>query len=221
MVAAKRRPTTARRAPIRRTIPRGPASFARAVAHRFKQFVDGGSVSSLGGRFVTQLVTAQTIQAIFRLSDCPQSTSFTAIFDQYRILSVKISLLPMSNSAIISQSGAPIGNPGLLCSVIDYDDATALASFTAAEQYDSFKFQAMIDHHPHVRYLRPRTANIMLAAAAYTGQGPSIAGTWISCGTPSVDHYGVKFWIDAYAAATFVQTFQIMCEYVMEFKNLR
>lgn len=121
-----------------------------------------------------------------------QASTFTAMFDQYRIDAIEVWITPQI-SADISMA------TGFLCSVIDLDDDTNLTSVAAAQEYSScVTTPAKTGHY---RHFIPH-----VAMAAYSGAFTSfanVASPWIDAGSPSVVHYGVKVACNTSLAATY------------------
>ncbi len=119
----------------------------------------------------------------FILNSINQVASYTALFDQYRIMEVEARFIPRSaNFSAIPYS------QGLLTSVIDYDDASVVSTPAAALDYQS---QLTVPvGQPFVRRFKPH-----IAVAAYNGSFggfSNAADVWIDAASPDVQHYGMK-----------------------------
>jgi hypothetical protein len=145
-----------------------------------------------------------------------QASSFSALFDQYRIDAVRFSIVPQNN-AVGMLAPSNIAVVPIYC-VIDYDDATALISAGDANKYDN-----TIILEPGESLAR--TFSPRMAAAVYSGAFTSFANIgpeWIDVGSSGVLHYGVKLWIPAVVAAqTTLQTWSVQVEYFLSFRSLR
>lgn len=222
---AKRRRFVNRKMIVRRRpgISRMPAI---AQIHKFHQAVDGSYNPNFNLRYVSQIVTAQSIGASFRLSDLPQSASFVALFDQYRITKVRVDFIPMSNSSVVSGPGGTAGsiqginNAGLIATVIDYDDNAGIG-FAAMQEYESFKVTPAISSRTHSVTLVPRIAMAAYGVGAFTSYAIGPRGQWVDVASPAIEHYGMKMYIDPYASALAGQTWQIMLYYDIEFRFVR
>ncbi len=156
--------------------------------------------SSLGG--------ATSMALTFALSDLPNYTEFTALFDQYRIEEVSVRLIP-----IVTTCTPASYTDSLLYSVVDFDDATT-ATVTDLQQYENVRVSPPTKE---VKYrLVPR-----LAIAAYGGAFTQYANTqmWLDVGSPSTYHYGLKLACSTAGGA--VQTWKIVCNYRVALKNVR
>lgn len=143
----------------------------------------------------------------FSLSNV-QSGSLVSLFDQYRFIACRFRLLPRQNLLAPSTSTYPP-----LYTVIDYDNATAPSSRAAIQSYanctESQVYESVERSFcPHI------------AVAAYSGSFSSysnMAMVWIDSASPSVQHYGLKYWIDTCPTATPV--WDIVVEYWIQFRN--
>jgi len=112
-----------------------------------------------------------------------QYSTLASIFDQYRIDEIEVWLTPLKNSAAVSIIS------GQLATVIDYDDATPLASFGLALEYpNAVVTNCAIGHYR--RYV-PRIANAVYGSAAFGSFGNSNP-QWLDIASSTIEHYGVK-----------------------------
>jgi hypothetical protein len=119
----------------------------------------------------------------FTLDSLPNYTEFTALFDQYRIDRITFQAIPMQNTYAIPATQKDVGQ---LYAVVDNDDVSS-ATVADLSQYPNLK---VVNFDERLRLtFKPR-----FASAAYSGAFTSYANTsgWIDCGSPSVEHYGVK-----------------------------
>lgn len=151
----------------------------------------------------------------FRLTDVPQYTNFTNLFDMYRIDAVEVQFL-------ISQMGANMLYPTLYWTP-DYDDATApvnansILEFQTAEVYQFTEAKTAFR-----RLLRPRVANTVYNGLLSTGYSLLPADTFINADTPGVSHYGMKYWVVGYNSTSANQSnIQIVLRYHLSFKYIK
>jgi hypothetical protein len=140
----------------------------------------------------------------FTLSALDQSSSLTTVFDQYRIVMIESTFYP--------QSAAPPN--GLVTSVIDYDDASTLASVGQALDYSNA--MTVIGSVGFTRTFRPHCA-----VAAYSGAFTSFANEespWIDCASASVQHYGIKL---ASTPTSSVIVYNAINRLWLQFRNVR
>lgn len=144
----------------------------------------------------------------FALSSLDQVVSLTAVFDQYRIRLIEVTLLPR-----LSNSGGQT-NTGVFTTVIDYDDATALTSIGQAMDYSNQVSSGgdMIQRRVFVPHV---------AIAAYSGAFTSFANRaspWIDSASTNVQHYGLK---TAWTVTGAVNTYDAIIRMWVQFRNVR
>jgi hypothetical protein len=159
---------------------------------------------------ITPSVTVETDGAYaFSLGSLPDYTEFTALFDTYRIISVRICFYPLFTDTSATVAYPPIHT------VIDYDDNNTLA-LNILNEYDSL--QVVQTGQFFERTLTPR-----IALAAYSGVFTSFsqppAKSWIDCASPNVTHYGLKYAVAISGAANAV--WQVTAHYSLEFRESR
>jgi hypothetical protein len=100
--------------------------------------------------------------------------------------------------------------------VIDYDDTSALSSAGAAVVYSNC---VVLNPGESVeRIFKPK-----VAIAAYTGSFSGYAvedDVWIDAASSTVQHYGVKVWVDPCTAGqTLLQSWDVTVEYFIRFRK--
>jgi len=185
------------------------ATVQRALAppgrtYKFTRWAQFGNIASS-----TSLFTNFSWK--FALSDLPNSTEFTALYDQYRISHVTLMLISSTSQSIPSSV-----NSGCLYVVKDYDDASLLSLNTDYLQYQNCRVLNPVSRTIKVE-LKPRMAVATYAGGAFTSYANQ-PSTFIDAASPSVEHYGVKIGI---SATTAVITYQVVAHYTLEFKNPR
>lgn len=128
----------------------------------------------------------------FTISDLSQVSTFSAIFDAYRIDHVEVEFNPIQN--FIGDVPLEATTSGditeYLVTVIDYDDSAPVGSEQNFEEYDTYK--RTIGYEKHVRSLTPA-----IAANAYKTSGLTVGYVqerekWIDFQYTDVEHYGIK-----------------------------
>lgn len=156
---------------------------ARPLADKLNKLREYTVHLRVDNTFITSSSTVPTFGAFnINLSNLANSAIYTACFDQYKIEEVEVWIEPSAGAANIPT------NVGLLCTSIDLDDSTAPTSFSTLESSQTaLVTNAMAGHYhkfcPH------------MAVAVYSGAFTSFANApadWIDCGSPSVQHYGIK-----------------------------
>jgi len=133
--------------------------------------------------FQTQSTVAETFGAlaIVPTTHINDFSSLAAVFDQYRMVRVEIWFTP--RNVVVGNADA-----GLMTTVLDFDDASALASVGNANEYAT----ALIGpgNLAHYRCWQPRAA-VALYSGVFTSFG-NLTSPWIDAASGSVQHYGFK-----------------------------
>ncbi len=126
----------------------------------------------------------QTFGISFKLSDVPNSTEFTTLYDQYRINWVDY-IFTLKQT--ISGRNAP--------TIYYAEDHDSDAAPAVNEVYSSQNVQVLQFGTDRVmlkmRVVPNTTRQVFNGVAA--GYERSPPGTWIDCGSPGVPHYGFKY----------------------------
>lgn len=126
----------------------------------------------------------------FSLSDVPNVTEFTSLFDQYRILAVKVTFYPEFTQF---QPPATTGWPASeFYSVIDYDDAGLPTSLDELNQFSTVKRQYF--SRPITRYFKPQIICKGVLTSTSTNDGYFLVGRkrWLDMATPQISYLGLK-----------------------------
>lgn len=175
----------------------------RAAMHvdKFVKVVDKG--------VVTASSTADVLTSFkFLLSDLSEATSFANIYDQYKIEKITFHVMAVTQPGVLATTTPSYA---FLAIVVDLDDATALASFALALNYDNVAVLA--PGQGHERTFKPR-----LAANSPTGTLNSTG--WIDATTQACEHYGVKICIKQ-ASTTNVPAWYCFARYHCAFRSVR
>jgi len=118
----------------------------------------------------------------FQLSDLPNYTELTSLFDSYRFNWVKCSFMPQIQNTLLTTN---YGDPSVH-TAIDYDSATSGSVATLQEKDTYRKFNGLRPFQVFIK--APRCASAVYSGAFTSyGEGPR----WIDCSSPSVQHYGM------------------------------
>lgn len=187
--------------------PRGATSIFKTV-----QTVDGAD-NLFGSRNITQGAAVGFANVLFELRDCPQSATFQALYDQYRIVKVYMYLIPQVTNAGYS-ANANLNNYGLIGSALTYDLAVP-TTYAAFKQLDTLVVQGVTDSKTHFRSVNPRA--LVDTNSLHTGVAP--ADMWFSTQDLTVKYSGISIFVDAYPAATTAQNWHVQFKYFLEFKH--
>lgn len=170
----------------------------------YKRFTDYGTFT------ISNVI--QTYSAFnFSLSDLPNYTEFTNLYDMYKINCVKITFLPQQTESI---SIGSVNNPNAstrFFSAIDYNDGTAPTSLDEIRQYTTCKYTPIFRKHKRVIY-KPKILD---------SNGFSIS-PWMSTASPNANYYGLKVAVDPmYSSTTTSMTYAVEAVFYMTFKQVK
>jgi hypothetical protein len=150
----------------------------------------------------------------FYLGLLPQASTFTALFDQYRITLIECWVNVINPQ---SATGAAV-NRGRMLTVIDYDDANALSTEGQYQEYENCVVTSATQSH--YRAWKPHAAIAAYSSGAF-GAYANLESPWIDCGSPSVQHYGLKTLLTPADAAGNVVSYELFCRMTVEFRQVR
>lgn len=212
----RRRARATRRRPRRGTRNGAVLSTDIASARRISQ----GNVYRCIRTVNVGVITAPTIDAEqgrnFRLADLPNSSDFTNLFDQYRIVAVEC-IYVFSSHILAANSRYP-----RITFAVDYSDSTSPANEAEVLQYQNAEmFQFGQVRHTFKRVIRPRAA-MAAFEGAFTGYGMASPNQWFDTNDSSVQYYGTKEWMAFYNTTTNTgSVINVYHRYHLEFKNAR
>lgn len=164
-------------------------------------------VQDIPGASITQSTVAVFGSHAITLSQLDQATSFEAMFDRYRILTLEITYRPHVNAVpplLLSTTVLP-----QLVTVIDYDDNTAPTTFTTLREYQN---SVVTLYETQQRKFTPGT--LIGAKVEFS--------PWIDMASSNYLHQGVKWGIEAgIAGQTLFQQFSVNFRIHFECKNVR
>ncbi len=131
-------------------------------------------------------------------------SSFAALFDEYRVRRARLHVIPLYQS--YGASATALAALPVIC-VIDYDDSTALASLTAALQYDTHK----------IMYLGDADTCTMDSKPACPEGQPDLA--WVTTASP-VSVFWWKFWSITNLVPATAAVGYCFIEFDIEFRQL-
>jgi len=127
-------------------------------------------------------IANSTFSRTFALNDLAQASSWTSVFDQYRIMQVEMWFRPEGTINTATATS--------IYTVIDYDDGNLLASENAAQQYENVTITSI--NEGVYRRFRPHIASVVYNSASVVNAFTNQPSQWIDSGYPAVPHYGFK-----------------------------
>jgi hypothetical protein len=130
--------------------------------------------------FTTSTVSNTFAGTFFALSSMNDASEYAAVFDQYRIMAVEITIMPTTQ--LIA------GLTGHLLSAIDYDDVATITPALNAQK------STVIISNLQDTIVRSFTPHVAIAAysGAFTAYAVGPAHQWINTASSTVQHYGHK-----------------------------
>jgi len=169
-------------------------------------------VQTLGQQtFAQTAITASYGAVYFTVASIDQITSFTSLFDQYRIDWIEATFRPAFTANPLGVASS-IYIPSLFTAV-DFDDAVTPTSIAQLEDYANCTTST---YETVVRRWKPHAA-IAAYAGAFTSYG-NVESPWIDASSTAVQHYGLKTAITSGATGqtalqSWVATYRIMCSW--------
>jgi len=138
----------------------------------------------------------------------PGYASLAACFDQYRIMQVVAFFEPRNPSAALAVGGT-------ISTALDYDDGSAPAA-NDLQQYDT-DLDVPIGTY-FERVFNPRIAYAAYGSGAFTSYANQRAG-WIDVASPSVPHYGLKFFMTSGTSS--IPVYDVKATVLIQFRSQR
>lgn len=229
-VAKRRRYTRSRRSGLRKS--KIPRMFGKSAVHAFERRCSTVLVTNTTNGWVSGGAFSQSLQAYFTLGgtqvylggtpltlSAMNASEFTSLFDEYKIIGVKLQIFAGFNSSSLTAA------PNLPCCfmVVDHDDVNAIASSSAALEYQNCKVVTLgRDSMPGgiQLYCKPKVQIQTYRTAITTGYTPK-GNQWIDNEQTDVPHYGMKLWLDPLANTAYdfgrvelIWTYRILCRNV-------
>jgi len=159
---------------------------------------------------ITQVVAANFGAVTPAISSVNDIASLQGVFDQYRIMKIQVVFRPS-----LVPNGIPAGE---FYTALDFDDGVALTTIGQALDYSSVVITPV--QVQNRRCFIPRAAPAFWASAAFAGYGTA-PSPWLNTASTAIQHYGVKYAIDAYAVAANAVTIVPYVTLELEFRASR
>lgn len=161
----------------------------------------------------------------FKLSDLPNYTEFTALFDQFRISRIKyrwvVNRNPDYGGAVVTNIYNTVvqGVYPRIMWVHDYDGGAVPANFADLQQYPSMKEVYLTPDKPYTKwyYIKPARLAVEYETAALSAYRPTWSG-YLDVASVDTPFYGIRMFADG--LNTGIQL-RLECWYELEFKNVR
>jgi hypothetical protein len=148
--------------------------------------------------FLTNSAAVPTFASTyFTMSQLDNQSSYSAVFDQYRIDLIEVLIEPQISEVLTAATDV-----GSFISVVDIDDANVPTVYLELGGYTNSIQTKSTQSHYHC--FKPS-----VAVAVYSGAFTSFAAStslWLDCASNTVQHYGIKM---ACSTAAQIQTFAL------------
>lgn len=157
----------------------------------------------------------------FTLSDLPDYTEYTKLFDQFRINMVKIYFIPNGNvnqiDPVIATQPSDYWN--CIYTAIDTNDTTAPNNDNVLRQYSTFKFSPNLKIHKRIVYPKPLIELYKSAVTTGYSNLPNSQKMWVSTNDSTIPYYGIKGGFDNPTATNGYLYYKVQMVYYMSFRN--
>lgn len=154
----------------------------------------------------------------FKLSDCSNLSSFTDLYDNFRLLAVRVTFYPEFTASLSSASNSMCE----IYTVIDPDSSAAPASINFMGQYQTLRRQLF--NRPHTRYFKPFAQFSGSAIFGTTGTTTSCLvprKNWYNVSQPGIVYAGLLGAITASSTASIpAQVIRVTAIYYLQFRNV-
>jgi len=206
-------------ATYRGRIPRGPRSSYGMITNVVKTII---------GPTITYPGTSST--AVFAghshsLADLADVASYTAIFDQYRIVGVSVKLIQRQNVVVSAGSSTVQNNARYAFIATDLDDDTDPSSMATLQGYANCKTWDMLSCPSFKFFYRPATSAAAWTGAlfaGYTQTRTGYQGPWCDQNNTSIQYYGWKIGVQSQSGVTEGEyLIDVIYKYYVQFKGQR
>ena len=146
---------------------------------------------------------------LFRLSNAPNSSEFTALFDQYKINAISCTFYPQQTA--VDTHIAPAVQNVRIFTAIDYNDSDPPLSIDTLRQYDNVEVNPVTEQF-----------TVYIANPKFADTTGSLRTGYINTSSPSTVHYGLKYAVEPLApGSTGTYTYRVETVYYFSFKNAK
>lgn len=157
----------------------------------------------------------------FRLVDCINFSTYTTLFDQYRINKIVFTATPVKTQVVnrpyddSTTAGAILSIPRMTM-VIDRDDSALPTTFE--EVYQRPNSRTKLATRKFTWVFRPTKLGMVYRSATTTGYKVDFGRDFIDCGDSDTPHYGLKGVLEA-ASPNEAYTYRLESKFYISFKN--
>lgn len=152
----------------------------------------------------------------FHLSDLPDYTDFTNLFDQYQITGIRLTFHRFQNVSLTGTANADSILP-LTYVTTDFDDVAVITEDQLC-QYD--KVKVYTSGRTFKIFFRPKVLSPVYESAVTSAYANPIAQPWISTADPDVDFFGLRT-LMTQTGAQGLSGWMIRAKYYLRFRNVK
>lgn len=180
---------------------------------------NGNGSLTVGTAVADTLNTVQVGASLeFKLSSVEDSGDFTALFDRYKLLGVKLRFAYQANIANADSTTGSNSLP-LINYSFDGDDSAVPTALTQVQRKQYCHQKICNGNYQFSVYIKPRMLNQVYQSAIATAYS-SVKPAWIDATYPDVPHYGLKIWLNNWTpGATKINQLTIQPEYYLALKD--
>ena len=170
-----------------------------------RRHVDGFSIPLVGA--------ASTAQGFnFSLTDVPNYSDFTNLYDQYKICAVHVKFYPSQTQTITLNTLERANACARFLSAIDLNDSTAPLTADEVRQYETCEVTSILETHE--RFIKH---------PLYQNSSGQNTGDWVATSSPSLNWSGLKIFIEPCNATgtSTTLTYHLEMIYYLCFKNIK
>lgn len=186
-------------------------SFAPASDIAFSTNANGQYFGAIYAQGLEGISTPWTVVSM------PNVTEFTGLFDQFKLFSYTIELIPRFTDVTFSSPSAGSYCPSIFW-YFDTDDSTAPSTSSEVMQHQYVR-TARLNKPVRITVKYPCVATTMYGSLA-SNYG-SKRSPWIDCQSVATPHYGLKFMIQGVPSLAHTGLFDVRCKWRFACKNPR
>lgn len=164
----------------------------------------------------------------YQLTDIPNVTELSTLFDRYRICGISYKFLPFSNDPATASLTSNSGSVGLLIhSALDWDDDSAPAASDAGidvlRQYPSYRVVNMAQKRVFKRFIKPKMLLSSVNSAGTYAGNRVVRSSYVDMASVVIPHYGHKMVLEWYSPTNASVTYNFKQEitYYFACRDLR
>lgn len=153
---------------------------------------------------------------VHTFNDLPNASSWSALFDRYRFLGVKVTF--QQSGVQLNTQPASYSIP-LFCTVVDFDDNTAYTALSTMQR--AATAATHLSNVSIMRHYLPRPTRPVYISGVSTGYQEGNPMDWQDLAYPQIPFYGVKWGMEAASPSGQASVYEVVMEYLIEVAGQR